>query len=296
MFIVGELINCTRKKIGAAAAARDAATIQEVALKQDAAGAHMLDVNGGIPGQEVEVLSWLVDVVQQVVDLPLCLDSSDPDALRAALPHCRQPAMVNSITDEADRFDRVMPLLKEHDAKVIGLAMGPSGPPSGIEDRVENATRLIDHLTSEGMALDDIYVDPCVLPVSTGPVHGIAVAEAITRITERYPGVHTAVGLSNVSFGLPLRKLLNQTFLALLMSRGLDTIIMDPADKQLKAVLLAGEALLGHDEYCMGYLRAYRKGLLDLPGFPPAKPQAAPGSAVPASARMPEQSVTPAQG
>ncbi len=283
MYIVGELINCTRKKVGAAAAARDAAIIRDVALKQAAAGAHMLDVNGGIPGQEADVLCWLVDVVQDAVDLPLCLDSSDPDALRAALPRCRKPAMVNSITDEADRFDRVMPLLKEHKAKVIGLAMGPSGPPTGIEDRVEYASRLIDHLTAEGMLLDDIYIDPCVLPVSTGPGHGIAVAEAITRITARYPGVHTAVGLSNVSFGLPLRKLLNQTFLALLMSRGLDTIIMDPADRHLMAIVLAGEALLGRDEYCMGWLRAFRKGLLDLPGFPPPKPATTPGAAAGAS-------------
>lgn len=283
MYIVGELINCTRKKVGAAAAARDAATIREVAQKQAAAGAHMLDVNGGIPGQEVEVLSWLVNVVQEAVDLPLCLDSSDPDALRAALPLCRKPAMVNSITDETDRFGRVLPLLKEHKAKVIGLAMGPSGPPAGIDDRVAYASRLIDHLTAEGLTLDDIYIDPCVLPVSTGPVHGIAVAEAITRITAAYPGVHTAVGLSNVSFGLPLRKLLNQTFLALLMSRGLDTIIMDPADKHLMATLLAAEALLGRDEYCMGWLRAFRKGSLDLPGFTPAKPPAAHG-ATPAAA------------
>ncbi len=271
MYIVGELINCTRKKVGAAAAARDAATIREVAQKQAAAGAHMLDVNGGIPGQEVEVLSWLVDVVQDMVDLPLCLDSSDPDALREALPRCRRPAMVNSITDESDRYGRVLPLLKEHHAKVIGLAMGPSGPPAGIEDRVAYASRLIEHLTADGLALDDIYIDPCVLPVSTGPVHGIAVAEAITRITAAYPGVHTAVGLSNVSFGLPLRKLLNQTFLALLMSRGLDTIIMDPADKQLMATLLAAEALLGRDEFCMGWLRAFRKGQLELPGFPSAR-------------------------
>jgi 5-methyltetrahydrofolate--homocysteine methyltransferase len=265
MFIIGELINCTRKRIRAAAEGRDVAYIKEIAVKQADAGASMLDVNGGIAGQEADCLSWLVNVVQEAVDLPLCLDSSDPAALRSALPLCKQRPLVNSISDEPARFKAVLPLLEEHRAKVIALCMAESGPPAGVEDRVATACRLVDRLTAEGLALDDIYVDPCVLPVSTGPEHGRSAAEAISRIMTRYPGVHTSVGLSNVSFGLPLRKLLNQNFLVFLMSRGLDAVIADPCDRQLMASIAAASALLGLDEYCVAYLRAFREGRLEIP-------------------------------
>jgi 5-methyltetrahydrofolate--homocysteine methyltransferase len=265
MFIIGELINSTRKRIREAVVARDEGYIREVAIKQRDAGADMLDVNGGVAGQEVECLQWLVGVVQEAVDLPLCLDSSDAEALKAALPLVRERPMINSITGEEARFQAVLPLLKEFHAKVIALSMGAAGPPAGVEDRVAMGCRLVDRLTGAGLALDDIYVDPCVLPISTGPAHGRSVAEAVGQIVARYPGVHTSVGLSNVSFGLPARKLLNQTFLVLLMSQGLDTAILDPCDRQLMANIAAAEALLGRDEYCGAYLRAFRAGKLEPP-------------------------------
>ncbi|MCL6543891.1 MAG: methyltetrahydrofolate cobalamin methyltransferase [Bryobacteraceae bacterium] len=273
MFLIGELINSTRKRIRTAVESHDAAYIQDVARRQAEAGAQMLDVNGGIPGREPEVLCWLVETVQQAVDLPLCLDSSDPLALRRALPLCKQRPMINSINDEPERFDAVLPLVKEFGTKVIALCMGAAGPPSRLEDRLETAARLVDRLTAAGVALDDIYVDPCVLPVSTGPDHGRFVAEAVGQICARYPGVHTSVGLSNVSFGLPCRKLLNEVFLVLLMSRGLDAAIADPCDRRLMACIFAAEALLGRDEYCVEYLRAYREGKLEPP------PESAAGAA-----------------
>ena len=265
MWLIGELINCTRKKVGAAAQARDTTSIQEVARKQVSTGADMLDVNGGLPGQEVETLSWLVNVVQEAVDIPLCLDSADPVALRQALPFCKQRPMLNSITDEPARYEALLPLVKEYRPKVIALCMSPAGPPTGVEDRVATASRLVDRLTADGVALDDIYVDACVLPVSTGPEHGKALGESLGQIIQRYPGVHLSAGISNVSFGLPQRKLLNVVFLVLLMSRGLDTAIVDPCDHQLMMNLQAAEALLGRDEYCINYLRAFREGKLELP-------------------------------
>jgi len=269
MLIIGELINCTRKKVGAAAAARDAAVIREVALRQAAAGAAYLDVNGGLPGQEPEVLRWLVEVVQEVTDLPLCLDSSDPAAFRAALPRCRRTPMISSITAEPERFAHILPLVREYGARVVALAMGSAATPTGVADRVENAARLVDELTAAGVPLADIYVDPCVLPLSVDTTQGAAVAEAIAEVRLRYPGVHTTVGLSNVSFGLPLRKLLNQSFLALLIARGLDSAIADPCDRQLMAVARAAETLMGRDEYCAAFIGDYRAGKLE-----PAAPAA----------------------
>jgi len=263
MLIIGELINCTRKRIGAAAEARDAAVIREVARRQADAGAHMIDVNGGVPGQEPETLRWLVEVVQDAVDLPLCLDSSDPEAIGAALPLCRKTPLVSSITEEPDRYDRLLPLVLEHGAPVVALALGSEGTPTGVEDRVDNAVRLVDRLTGAGVPLERIYVDPCVVPISVGGDQALAVADAITRILLHYPGVHTTVGLSNVSFGLPARRLLNQTLLALLLGRGLDSAIADPCDRQLMALVAAAETLLGRDDFCAEYIRAFREGRLD---------------------------------
>jgi 5-methyltetrahydrofolate--homocysteine methyltransferase len=265
MLIIGELINCTRKRVGSAAQNRDAEFIKEVARNQANAGADMLDVNGGLPGQEAECLTWLVSVVQEAVEVPLCLDSADPEALRRALPLCRKRPMINSITDEPARQEVLLPLLREYHPKVIALCMSSAGPPTGVEDRVATACRLVDRLTSEGISLDDIYVDLCVLPASTSPEHGKAFLEALGQITGRYSGVHASAGVSNVSFGLPVRKLLNQVFLMLLMARGLDTAIIDPCDRQLMMNIQAAEALLGRDEYCVNYLRAYREGKLEPP-------------------------------
>ncbi len=263
MRIIGELINCTRKQVGAAAAARDAAVIRDIALRQAAAGADYLDVNGGIPGQEPETLAWLVAQVQEVTELPLCLDSSDPAAVRAALPLCKRTPIISSITEEPERFARILPLVQEYGTSVVALAMGSVGTPSGVEDRVDNAARLVDRLTAEGIGLDRIYVDPCVLPISVDTTQGAAVADAIAVLRERYPGVHTTVGLSNVSFGLPLRRLLNQAFLALLMGRGLDSAIADPCDRQLMVLVRAAGTLLGHDDFCAAYIGDYRSGKLE---------------------------------
>jgi 5-methyltetrahydrofolate--homocysteine methyltransferase len=244
--------------VGEAAEKRDEEFFKDLARKQASAGAHMLDVNGGLPEQEVELLSWLVDLVQGVVDIPLCLDSADPEALIKALPRCKQRPMVNSISDEPARW-AMLPALKEYRPKVIALCMSERGMPNGVEDRVGTASRLIDRLTAEGFSLDDIYVDPCVMPLATGP-HSMKLLATVGQIVARYPEVHVSAGVSNVSFGLPVRKLLNETFLLLLMAHGLDAAIVDPRDQQLVMNIIAAEALLGRDAHCKNYLRAYREG------------------------------------
>jgi cobalamin-dependent methionine synthase I len=260
MLIIGELINCTRKKVGEAAQRRDEAFFRELAQKQVAAGAHALDVNGGLPDQEVELLAWLVERIQEVVDVPLCLDTADPEAMMKALPLCKKRPLVNSISDEPARW-AMLPVLKEHHPKVVILCLSEAGVPHGAEERVATASRLIDRLTGEGFVLDDLYVDPCVMPVATG-LNGRDLLSAVSQISTRYPGVHISAGVSNVSFGLPNRKLLNESYLMLLMACGLDTAIVDPCDSQLMMNVTAAEALLGRDGGCKGYIRAYRDGKL----------------------------------
>jgi cobalamin-dependent methionine synthase I len=258
MLIIGELINCTRKKVAEAAQTHDADFFRDLARKQVLAGAHVLDVNGDLPDQEAEFLSWLVDLVQEAVDVPLCLDSADPKALLKVLPACKQRPMINSLCDDPAHW-AMLPSLKQYRPRVIALCTSGSGVPKGVDERVETASRLIDRLTAEGFGLDDIYVDPCVLPLATG-THGKDLLVAVSKITTAYPGVHVSGGVSNVSFGLPLRKLLNESFLLLLMARGLDAAIVDPCDQQLMMNIIAAEALLGRDEHCKNYLRAYREG------------------------------------
>lgn len=260
MLIIGELINCTRKKVAEAAERRDADFFLELARKQISGGAHMLDVNGDLQDRELEVLTWLVDLVQASVDIPLCLDSADPEALVKVLPLCKQRPMINSLSNDPAHW-AMLPILKEHRPKVIALCTSESGIPAAEDDRVATASRLIDRLTLEGFVLDDIYVDACVLPVATGP-HGKNLLAAMSRIKAAYPGVHLSAGVSNVSFGLPLRKLLNESFVLLLMACGLDAAIVDPCDQQLMINIMAAEVLLGRDERCKHYLRAHRDGKL----------------------------------
>ncbi len=264
MLIVGERINASRRTIRAALEQLDASTIQAEARKQTAAGAHYIDVNGGtFPGREAELLSWLVDVVQEATDVPLCLDSSDPAALAAALPKVKQARpLVNSITLEGDRFARVIALAGEHKAKLIALCQGEGLPASTAENKVALACQLIDRLAAGGIALDDLYIDPLVFPLATDPHSGAATLQAIGEVMRRYPGVHTICGLTNVSHGLPARKLMNRTFLVAAISHGMDAVIADPTDPALMAGILAAEALHGRDEYCMDFIQGFQDGKL----------------------------------
>ena len=262
MLIVGELLNCTRKRVGGAVQRGDAGFIQATAIRQVEAGADVLDVNGGIAGREEEYLSWLVNVVQEVTDTPLCLDSANPAALKRAIPLCKHRPIINSVTAEPERLEAVLPLVAEHQTGIIALCLTSGGTPKGATDRAETASVLIDKLTSAGVPPGHIYVDPCIFPVGTDSTQGMSALDALGEIVSSHPDVHTIGGMSNISFGLPQRKLLNQVFLTLAMARGLDSAIVDPCSRELMAFIAAAEALLGRDEYCANYLTAFRQGRL----------------------------------
>lgn len=264
MLIVAERINASRRAIRAALESLDDAAIQREAEAQDRAGAHYIDVNGGtFPGREAELLTWLVDIVQAVTDKPLCLDSPDPAALAAALPKIRsRPPMINSINLERERYERILPLAVEHRAKLVALCQGEAIPATSTVQKVELASTLVERLVGAGIAIDDIYVDPLVFPLGTDPHSARATIDAIAVIMERFPGVHTICGLTNVSHGLPARKLVNRTFLVAAMSRGMDAAILDPTDRELVAALHAARAVSGKDEYCMELISAFREGVL----------------------------------
>lgn len=265
MLIVGELINTSRKAVRAAVETRNREAIEKLAGDQEKNGAQYLDVNcGNLLHEEQAAMEWLVETIQNKTRLPLCIDSPNPHVLEAGLSLARygQP-MVNSITAEEKRFTWVSSLLLRYRAKVIALCIDDAGMPDTVEDRLRIARHLIKELTNTGLNLDDIYLDPLVKPISTGSQYGLDVLETIRALRAAYPEIHIICGLSNISFGLPKRRILNQTFLIQTMTVGMDAYILDPTDRVIMGAFWASRALLGQDSYCANYLKAYRNGIYD---------------------------------
>jgi 5-methyltetrahydrofolate--homocysteine methyltransferase len=259
MIVVGELINASRKAIAAAIEAQDVDAIQNIAREQVEAGADYIDVNAGVfVGKEAQYLTWLVEVVQTAVDVPCCIDSPDPNAIEAALAVHRGTAMINSISSEKERLETLLPIVGGTELKIVALCMSDEGMPETAAQRMAIAEPLINRLLQRNIPVGNIYVDPLVQPVSTNDVFGKEFLNAIEAITTHFEGIHTMCGLSNISYGLPERKLLNQTFAAMALARGLDGLIINPLDRRMMATLYAANALAGNDEWCSAYLDAYR--------------------------------------
>ncbi len=261
MIIVGEKINTSRKSVEEAVRNRDAAFIVGLAREQAEAGADYIDVNAGtFLEQEVDCLCWLTETVQKEVALPLCLDSPNPEALSEAMKVHKGEPMVNSISLEEDRLRLLLPVVTRRPCSVVALCMARTSMPVTTGERVEVGSELVNRLTSEGFPREKIYVDPLIHPVSVNTDMGIAALGAIKGIMEGFPGINTICGLSNISFGLPQRRLINRNFLALCIGYGLSAVILDPTDKQLMATLLTVQMLLGRDGYCADFIDAYQSG------------------------------------
>ena len=260
MLVIAERINATRRRIARAMAERDADLIAREARAQADAGADFIDVNAGSdPARELENLKWAVEVVQDAVDLPLCLDSASPEVLREGLKLVRgETVMLNSVTGEQEKMNEVLPLAAESGARLVALAMDDRGLPQDAERRVEITGAILEAAEGHGVPRERIYVDPCIQPVSTSPAQGMEVLSAVFRIMQHFEGVHTTCGLSNVSFGLPGRGLINRTYLACLVMAGLDSAIIDPTAEGIMDAVRVAEALAGRDEFCMNYIRAMR--------------------------------------
>lgn len=265
MLIVGELINATRKAIGSAIRNEDSEFIKKMAKEQLEAGANFIDVNaGGFVGKEAEYLQWLVKLVQEENSEALCcIDSSDPEAIQAALSVHKGAAMINSISLEKTRYDDLLPVLSGTNLKVIALCMSDDGMPETTEQRLKIADRLINGLIQKNVSADNIYVDPLVQPVATNKDYGIEFLNSIAAITKEFESVHTICGLSNISYGLPNRKFINEAFAVMAIAKGLDGLIIDPLNKRMMANIITAETLVGKDDYCCNYLSAHRSQKID---------------------------------
>lgn len=260
MIIIGELINASRNVIKGAIETRNVETIQKVAKAQADAGADYIDVNAGVfVGKEPEYLGWLVETVQQVTDKPCAIDSPDPAAIEAAIAVHQGTPMINSISLEKERYDKLMPVIAGTDMKVIALCMSDGGMPQTVDDRMKIADELVNGLLKNNVKMENIFVDPLVQPVSVDDTFGVEFINSIEKIVTTFSGIHTACGLSNISFGLPARKIMNQTFMVMAIAKGLDGAIMNPLDKKMMANIITAEALFGKDNFCMNYLKAFRE-------------------------------------
>ncbi len=261
MLIIGERLNTSRKGLHEAVEKKDVEFLKDIARKQVENGAAYLDVNCGTRLQhEVEDLPWLVKLVQETVNVPLSIDTPNADAAEAALAAHKGKPIINSISAESDRYERMLPLVKKYHCGVIALCMGDEGIPETLEKKFEVASNLRAKLISDGVPEEDIYLDPLVQPVGANQAAGMAVANAIREISRSFPKTHISCGISNVSHGMPVRKLLNRVFIVMCIAAGLDTAIIDPNDTDVMQSILAAEALAGKDEFCARYIEAYRAG------------------------------------
>lgn len=268
--IVAERINCTRKAIREATENRDAAFITEQARLQAAAVSNeglngYIDVNAGAhPDTELDNMLWLLDVMRKAMPLPISLDSPSPKVLQAGLEALDgRPAMINSISLEEGKAEKLLPLVKQYNTAVIGLCLGSEGMPNSAEERLDFAGRIITLTRAAGVPDDKVFIDPLVRCVAAENEQGAEFLKAIGLIKDKYPTVHFCAGLSNVSYGLPQRTLLNRAFLSLSIWQGLDGAIIDPLDKGVMAALYATRVVAGLDEYCMEYMTAAREGLFE---------------------------------
>ncbi len=260
--VIGERINPTGRKVLAAEMKEGRMDrVRADAIAQAAAGAHMLDVNAGIPAiDEPALLVATIKAVTEVSDLPICIDSSVMEALEAALATYEGKALVNSVTAEDERMDRILPLVKKHGAAVIGMANDETGISMVPEERLAIARRIIQRAAEYGIPKEDVIIDPIAMTVAADPTCGLITLETMRLIRDQL-GNNMTCGASNVSFGLPDRATVNAAFLPLAMHAGLTCAITNPLVAEVRRAVLAGDLLLGHDEYAMRWIASYRADL-----------------------------------
>jgi len=260
MIIIGERINSTRKQVKEAIESQNRSVIEQLARFQTQAGANYLDLNGGHPTREAQVVEWLLDIVQNTVETPVALDSSNPQAILAGLKKVKTPPIINSISLEADRLKNFLPIIRDHDCQVIALLMSDAGVPSTSAERQQRAEDLVGRLLDTGKKLNQIYIDPCFLTVYSETNAGLDILDSIRWIRNRWPEIHISGGISNASHGLPNRKWINLAYLVMGIQAGMDAAIVDPCVEGTLPLILAAEVIANKDEMALTYTQAAREG------------------------------------
>jgi 5-methyltetrahydrofolate--homocysteine methyltransferase len=261
MIIIGEKINGSIPSMAKAIAGKDEAHIRNLAKKQADAGADFIDVCASVPEEiELETLKWMIDLVQDVTDVPIAIDSPSAKICAAAIPFCKKPGLVNSVSLEGDKIDTVFPLIADTTWQCVALLSDDTGIPKTAQKRLEVFDGLMKKADQYKIAPGRLHVDPLVEMLCTSE-DGIAkIVETMTTIKARYPDIHLTGGASNISFNLPERKFINRAFIILSMNAGMDSAIIDPLNGEMIGLIYATEALLGRDDFCIEYINAFRKG------------------------------------
>ena len=260
MIIIGEKINGTIPSVKSAIADRDEQFVRNLAIKQTETGAHFLDVCASTaPEYEVETLIWLINLVQDTVDTLLCIDSPNPTVIKEVLKYAKRPGLINSVSEEGDKCEIIFPLIEGTEWQVIALTCDKRGIPSDVETRVKITKKIVEKAEKHGITPDRIHIDPLVLALSADNKSMLNFTETLKRVKELYPTIKVTSGLSNISFGMPLRKVVNQGFLTIALYAGMDSAILDPTNRDMMATILVTEALLGRDRLCRNFSNAFRK-------------------------------------
>ena len=262
MIIIGEKLNGSIPSMAKAIAEKNENYIREMAQKQSEAGANFLDVCASVPEeQEAEVLKWLIDLVQDACDTPICIDSPSAKVCADAVQYCKKPGLINSISGEGDKIDRVFPVIAGTKWECIALLSDDKGIPRTTERRIEIFKTIMQKANEYKIAPNKLHIDPLIEMLCASEDGIVKVTNTIRQVKELYPEIHVTGGASNISFNLPARKYINRAFIILAMNAGLDSAIIDPLNKEMMGLLYATEALLGLDDYCLEYISAFRSGL-----------------------------------
>jgi 5-methyltetrahydrofolate--homocysteine methyltransferase len=258
--IIGERINPTgRKLLSDEMKAGDFSRVEADAIAQVATGAHVLDINAGIPlADEPALMARAIRLVQSLTDVPLSIDSSVPEALEAGLEAYQGKALLNSVTGEDERLERILPLVKKHGAAVVAICNDDDGISTDINVRFDVARKIINRAADHGIPACDVVVDPLVMPVGAMADAGVQVMKLIHRLRSELK-VNTTCGASNISFGLPNRQGLNPAFISMAMGAGLTSAITNPLEASLMQVVRGADVLMNHDPQCTNWITAYRE-------------------------------------
>ena len=263
MIIIGEKINGSIPSTAKAIAEKNEAFIRNLAVRQTEMGADYIDVAAGTsPELERETLTWLINIVQDAVDTPLCIDSSDPNVILDMIPLAKKPGLLNSVSEEHGKCEIIFPKVGNTAWNIVALTCDNNGISTDATVKFNIAVTIVEKAQKYGITPDRLFIDPLVTTISTNGESLISFNETLAKIKGKYPEIHITSGLSNISFGMPFRKAINQQFLTLAMNAGMDSAIMDPTSDDMRATLYAVEALMGKDRNCRKYLTAFRKGLI----------------------------------
>ena len=266
MIIIAEKLNGSIPSCAKAIAARDEAYIKDMAKRQADSGASFLDVHAGVNEGEFETLKWMIDCVQSVTDCPIAVDSPDVQVIIKAMPLCKKPGMFNSVSLEGGKIDIAFPILaKPENVKwdIMALLNGEATIPKTAAERIEVFDKVMAKAKQYGIEDKRIHIDPLIeMLCTTDDGEGISmVLEVMNHIKTTHPKVHISGAISNISFNLPVRRLVNQAFAALAIHAGMDSSVMDPLSEDLRGVIYAAEAMSGLDDFCAEYTGAYREGI-----------------------------------